>query len=195
MLGMFGGLWEEHRRKRVVHHVPAESSPDGRPRTIRRWHVEGAWLEEDEATGVALHVPDTHLEKPKTNWSGAPVYDGAGVLTLTGQDARRALERSLVRVNEKGGKRDQLREAVGLIAAGGPEEYIRATARRRTTLGRRNVWERRRITPVASLALEMALHEEQERRAMQGELSILEAAWRDAEPIAAVADRLAVEGS
>ncbi len=195
MLGMFGGLWEEHRRKRVVHHVPAESSPDGRSRTIRRWHIEGAWLEEDEATGVALHVPDTHLEKPKTNWSGTPVYDGNAVLTLAGQDARRALERSLVRMNEKGGKRDQLREAVGLIAAGGPEEYIRATARRRVTLGKRSEWERRRITPVASLALEMALHEEQERRAMQGELSILEAAWRDAEPIAEVADRLAVEGS
>jgi hypothetical protein len=177
----------------VVHDVPGHASPDGRGRTIRRWHVEGAWLEEDPENGVALHVPDTNLEKPRTDWSGNPKYNPAGVLALTGQDARRALERSLVRVNEKGGKRDQLREAVSLIAAGGPEEYIRATARRRVTLGKRSDWERRRITPVSALALEMALHEEQERRAMEGELSILEAAWRDAEPIAAIADRLALD--
>ncbi len=40
------------------------------------------------------------------------------------------------------------------------------------------------------LALEMALHEEQERRALQGELKELEAAWRQAEEIAAIADDL-----
>jgi hypothetical protein len=40
------------------------------------------------------------------------------------------------------------------------------------------------------LALEMALHDESERRALEGELALLEAAWRDAEDIARVADRL-----
>ncbi len=193
MLGMVGGFWEEHRRKRVVHRLPAHAAPDGRARTIRQWHIEGAWLDDDPAAGVVLHVPNTHMEKVKTGWSGKPVYDASHVLKLEGQDARRALERSLVRVNEKGGKSGQLREAVGLISTAGPEEYIRATARRRVTLGKRSEWEQRRIAPVAALALEMALHEEQERRALEGELSILEAAWRDAEPIAAIADRLALE--
>jgi hypothetical protein len=42
------------------------------------------------------------------------------------------------------------------------------------------------------LALEMALHEEAERRAMQGELTELEAAWRNAEEIAGIADSLLV---
>ena len=32
------------------------------------------------------------------------------------------------------------------------------------------------------------MHEESERRAMEGELAILEAAWRDAEQIAAICD-------
>jgi hypothetical protein len=36
----------------------------------------------------------------------------------------------------------------------------------------------------------MALHDESERRALEGELALLEAAWRDAEDIARVADRL-----
>ena len=40
------------------------------------------------------------------------------------------------------------------------------------------------------LALEMALHEDTERRALEGELAILEAAWREAEEIAAIADNL-----
>jgi hypothetical protein len=45
------------------------------------------------------------------------------------------------------------------------------------------------------LALEMALHEESERRAMEGELSDLERAWREAEEVAAIADNLTVPPS
>ncbi|MDE0357133.1 MAG: hypothetical protein OXN92_05265 [Gammaproteobacteria bacterium] len=41
-----------------------------------------------------------------------------------------------------------------------------------------------------TLALEMALHEERERRALQGELWILEQAWKEAEEIAAISDNL-----
>jgi hypothetical protein len=36
----------------------------------------------------------------------------------------------------------------------------------------------------------MALHEEQERRAMEGELQLLEQAWREAEEIARIADNM-----
>ena len=45
------------------------------------------------------------------------------------------------------------------------------------------------------LALEMALHEEQERRALEGELWLLERAWREAEEIAAISDNLLVRKS
>ena len=40
------------------------------------------------------------------------------------------------------------------------------------------------------LALEMALHEEEERRALEGELWRLERAWEEAEEIAAISDGL-----
>ena len=43
---------------------------------------------------------------------------------------------------------------------------------------------------VDRLALEMAAHEETERRALEGELEDLEAAWREADEIAAIADAL-----
>jgi hypothetical protein len=42
------------------------------------------------------------------------------------------------------------------------------------------------------LALEMVTHEESERRALEGELAVLEAAWKEAEEIAAIADDLLV---
>jgi hypothetical protein len=41
----------------------------------------------------------------------------------------------------------------------------------------------------------MALHEEAERRAMEGELAELERAWREAEEIAGIADNLFVPES
>ncbi len=45
-----------------------------------------------------------------------------------------------------------------------------------------------KLSPTERLALEMSVHEETERRAMEGELAVLEAAWRDAETIAAISD-------
>jgi hypothetical protein len=38
------------------------------------------------------------------------------------------------------------------------------------------------------LALEMSLHEEDERRALEGELYLLEDRWREAEEVAAISD-------
>jgi hypothetical protein len=48
------------------------------------------------------------------------------------------------------------------------------------------------LSRVQRLAFEMALHEEAERRAMEGELGDLERAWREAEEIAGIADDLLV---
>jgi hypothetical protein len=48
---------------------------------------------------------------------------------------------------------------------------------------------------VVRLALEMAAHEETERRAMEGELALLEQTWKQAEEIAAIADRLTLPPS
>ena len=45
-----------------------------------------------------------------------------------------------------------------------------------------------KLSATERLALEMAVHEESERRVMEGELAVLETAWRDAEQIAQIAD-------
>jgi AmiR/NasT family two-component response regulator len=53
----------------------------------------------------------------------------------------------------------------------------------------------RRFPAAVRLALEMAAHEERERRALEGELAELERAWKEAEEIAAIADDLLLPGS
>jgi hypothetical protein len=50
--------------------------------------------------------------------------------------------------------------------------------------------DRPRLSRTDALALEMSLHEESERRALEGELTVLAAAWRKAEAIARIADAL-----
>jgi SAM-dependent methyltransferase len=45
-----------------------------------------------------------------------------------------------------------------------------------------------RLSPTECLALEMAVHEEGERRAMDGELALLAEAWKGAEEIARICD-------
>jgi hypothetical protein len=49
---------------------------------------------------------------------------------------------------------------------------------------------KRRLSTEDALALEIALNEETERRFLEGELKLLEVAWREAEEIAAIADVL-----
>ncbi len=49
------------------------------------------------------------------------------------------------------------------------------------------------LLPVERLALEMAVHEEAERRALDGELARLAEEWKEAEEIAAIADDMFVE--
>ena len=44
------------------------------------------------------------------------------------------------------------------------------------------------VHPEARLALEMSLHEDEERRALRGELTILKWAWQREEELASIAD-------
>jgi hypothetical protein len=52
-----------------------------------------------------------------------------------------------------------------------------------------------RIPPEVRLAMEIGTNEDIERRAMEGELAVLEEAWRQAEEIAQIADNLALPES
>ena len=202
-VGAMGGLWsalgsalQDRRNRMVVHRLPADRSPTGAPLAIRRWHVMGAQLHAPDAGGVALEVPDVERDKPKQDGWGRPRYGTGASIVLADAEARTVLGRAMVVVNSRGASRDRVRDAVGVLSrADSAEDYLREAARRGSLLASRRGSEAQALTPVGALALEMALHDEAERRALHGELAALEAAWRQAEEIAAIADALPDAGT
>ncbi|HEY0020889.1 MAG TPA: hypothetical protein VGC13_31600 [Longimicrobium sp.] len=122
-------------------------------------------------------------------------HDGVGIdwvpneRRFVGPDAESVLWRAMIHVNGSGARRAQVDEAVDLLEADGTASgYLQRVAGRREPLMDPELPARMRRA--RSLALEMALHDETERRALEGELAMLEAMWRDAEQIADIADRL-----
>jgi hypothetical protein len=125
-----------------------------------------------------------------------------GPIVLTGDEARRQAGILIVHANRRGGTRAQVQQAVDRVQeAGSAEALVTSMAAQRQPIP---VWRKesqvRDVEPFGMsserrLAFEMALHEEQERRALQGELLALEQAWRDAEEIAKIADNLLVPES
>ena len=189
MWSMAANSWEEQRRKKVIHRIAAADSPTGREIAVRRWHVQGAWLDDAGGNGIVLHVPDVDREKRQQDGWGRTRFSEA--VPLPDPHARAVLGRAMVHVNNKGASRSRVQDAVGLLAeAPSAEEYLRGLARGGHVLGKREDMRGRQLAAPAALALEMALHEETERRALEGELAVLEAAWREAEEIAAIADVL-----
>jgi len=92
--------------------------------------------------------------------------------------------------SDTGATRRIVQQAVaGIEDAGSIERFIpKAMERiRKSGLAYSPVWS---YPQPVRLGLEMALHEEAEWRAMEGELAELEAAWREAERIAGIADDL-----
>ncbi len=108
-----------------------------------------------------------------------------------GEDARRVAAALVPRMNQQGGSRRSVQRAVREIeSAGHPERFLTEVASREHRNWRGSIGHVGTMPVPVRLALEMSLHEEQERRALEGELWILEQAWKEAEEIAAIADNL-----
>ena len=109
-----------------------------------------------------------------------------------GEDARRVAAAIVPMVNGCGGSRLSVQRAVHEIEASGhPSRFLSEVASKaepRNWTG--SIGYAKNMPKPTRLALEMSLHEEQERRALEGELWILEQARREAEEIAAIADNL-----
>jgi hypothetical protein len=110
-------------------------------------------------------------------------------------DARAIASTLLPRANIAGAGKGDVQRAVELIGstdlAGDPLTGM--LGRHRLVAGTPLVLKS--LSTPQRLALEMALHEEQERRALQGELKELELRWQAAEEIANIADSLTLPAS
>jgi hypothetical protein len=116
-------------------------------------------------------------------------------ITITGDDAVRAAAALLPRLNAAGGSKGDVARAVEYL-----EQSPDHMGAFRQAAGMQRPWAPgpyvliKKPSAIMSLphatrlALEMASHEDAERRALEGELRILEAAWRDAEEVAGIAD-------
>lgn len=188
-----------YRAKAVVH-VP---DPAGGTFKARLADLDRVSLLEDRGE-LLLRLPSAAARSglrvaPAIPWYR---YDRGAVRELRGDAAMRAAGAILPRMNQSGGSKADVQRAVGFLEDAPDVEQLFLHAA--GTIGRRGRWSGIRTgrqhllknMPAAGrLALEMAAHEETERRALEGELYLLEDAWRDAEEIAKIADDMFLPAS
>ncbi len=127
-----------------------------------------------------------------------------GSAQFTGAEAQRLASIVLPKVNRFGGRKSDVADAVRQIEySGNSERFLSGMGRQAHTMmksmtegvsprkarSRQNQFNKYGLFSLPTpqrLALEMALHEETERRALEGELQELERAWHDAEEVAAI---------
>jgi hypothetical protein len=176
---IFGG------KRKVVARVRDE---DGKRLSVVQKDLSRVQLTASDAEdGWSLIVPYRPIEK-----AGLFSTHGKGKreeTVLTGPTAIRAAGHILPKLNSWGGTDSQVRDAVARIEdARAPERlFASASDARAKTV--------KKMSAEVRLALEMAAHEESERRALEGELALLEQTWREAEEIASIADRLLIPDS
>ena len=109
-----------------------------------------------------------------------------------GEEARRIVGAILPKLNAMGGKPETVQDAVDEIESHGhPTDFLADLVDRDQFRDKKGVpGYINQMPKPTNLALEMALHEAQERRALEGELWRLERAWKEAEEIAAISDNL-----
>jgi hypothetical protein len=164
--------------------------------------------------GQLLHVRRRHLGETMlaTDRDGSLMIDlrfKNGHQMFTGREAERIAAIVVPKVNRFGGSKAAVNDAVREIEAeGGPQAFVSRLSRNSYEFTRplvpkpRGRWGASNanfskfglfgLPESQRLALEMALHEETERRALDGELGDLERAWREAEEIAGISDNLLV---
>ncbi len=113
---------------------------------------------------------------------------------FAGDEAIRVAGKLLPKINASGAAREDVQRAVTLIQEDADPGRFFARQARTGMPGLPSLTEKGRIIkqipkPIR-LALEMSAHEDAERRALEGELAMLEAAWKEADEIAGISDNL-----
>jgi hypothetical protein len=183
--GNFYNLYQQYRTAARLR------TPAGELLRVKGGHLERARFIRGEGEGFDLEVEHTR-----------------GTTRITGPDTPQVAGRLMAQVNRSGAKRGVVDEAVQRIEeARDPALYLTRTVEahaaepRFTSIGVLGKPLRKpravdipgslaRLDHPTRLAVEMALHEEHERRALEGELFLLTQAWKEAEEVAAISDNL-----
>jgi len=158
------------------------------------------------------HLAETSLSRAQDGSLAIDLRFKNGQAHFEGREAEHIAAITISKVNRFGGNKQTIAGAVDEIENAGSAEgfidrltgssHVYTRPRERGSRWRRGAmstdFTKHGLFGLPSeyrLALEMALHEETERRAFEGELSDLERAWKDAEEIAAISDNLFVPSS
>jgi hypothetical protein len=158
------------------------------------------------------HLGETTIDRAPDGTMGVNLRFKNGSARFEGREAERIAAIVIPKVNRFGGTKQAITNAVNEIeATGGSEGYLEQLSKvshvyTKPYIPPKSRWKSRQhdqyskhglfgLPPEHRLALEMALHEEVERRAMTGELAELERAWQSAEEVANIADSLLVSPS
>jgi hypothetical protein len=168
IIGQMGERIVKGSPERIVARLP---SPDAGEITVRGKHLNHLRLVGFDQSGWQLGVPHRKA-----------------IVTLQGDSAVQALGKLLPQLNRFGGSRERVAEAVSLIEREtDPLRFFDVAARQAMNRGKSKISA---LPEATRLALEMAAHEDSERRALEGELALLEQAWKEAEEVAAIADNM-----
>ncbi len=208
-ISMGGGWWGMSQLVKWINGERTATrlrNDDGEQIRVQLKHLERSRLvPSDSPEGWELHVKHT------LGWSAGFSQTDDQLMVLTGPRAIAVGGKLMARANRRGGKKETIVQAVQRIeAAGHPEAFLveatREAARLRAEKTKESTKRKKKKKETDAgtlaklpgdirLAVEMATQEEAERRAMEGELAILEEAWRQAEEIAGIADNLLVPQS
>jgi hypothetical protein len=182
----------EHRNRVRGRYDVRIPTADG-PVVIADTRMKEILLTPDRANGWRLAIPIGGRR-----FGGARLPSQIERVSLTGEEAVRAAGLALARMNRSGASRRTVGDAVAFLQqTGAPTEAFTAAAGMPRTWLRYQIGERSLLAlpRAVRLGLEMAAHEESERRALEGELAALEQAWKEAEQIAGIADDLLIPES
>ena len=150
--------------------------------------------------GWALRVP-YHSRRPTVehHWQDVIDLGGTGHVTISGQAALTATRQLLPIINGWGARKTVVEDAVKLASSWESTEsgFAYSLARARELASQQLFGDPGSLYHLPApmrLALEMSLHEDEEQRALNGELAELQRMWRDAEEIAGISDALMVPG-
>lgn len=182
-LAQYGGVaaskYLDYRENEKV--VVKVSGPKGHTYRLRKRNLRMVSLEPDNGIdGWRLAMPH--------EW---------GRLDLTGINAKLVAGQVLAHLNVKGASKSAVNDAADRISAvGDTQQFIRSAIalrdkrRSKGLLMRDDTFDSFGLNTSERLAVEMAMHEDAERSAMEGELAALEQAWKDAEEIGSIADKM-----
>ncbi len=185
-----------YHRFKVVERLPG---PEGSLLLVRRDDIRGAaMLPPKGQESWGLRISHRKPRDPDIPWWR---YDpDAETTDIRGANAMRAAAQILPHLNRKGASARVVKDAVELATTNDdPTASFEAAARLAANKRSWNDFGKGAMFALVPaelrLALEMISHEDSERRALEGELYLLEQAWKDAEEIAAISDDMFLPSS